>query len=57
MAGCFGYLALSCTGFLFPHYEDKVFAYAQPLMIGELAIMLWLVIKGAKEPRLAAAKA
>ena len=56
MAGCFGYLALSFTGLLFPAYESKVFTYAQPLITGELAIMLWLVIKGAKEQRLAAAK-
>jgi hypothetical protein len=56
MAGCFGYLALSFTGFLFPAYEDKVFAYAQPLITGELAIMLWLMIRGAKEQRLAVAK-
>src|SRR3989442_5653917 len=53
MAGCFGYLALSFTGLLFPQHEDKVFTYAQPLMIGEVAAMLWLVIMGAKEQRLA----
>jgi hypothetical protein len=34
MAGCFGYLALSFTGLLFPRYEDKVFTYAQPLHNG-----------------------
>jgi uncharacterized protein DUF4386 len=55
MAGCFGYLTLSFTGFLFPQYEDKVFTYTQPLISGELAIMLWLVIMGPKEQRLAAA--
>jgi hypothetical protein len=27
-----------------------VFTYAQPAFIGELAIMLWLVIKGALPP-------
>src|SRR2546423_1739794 len=53
MAGCFGYLALSFTGLLFPQYEDKVFTYAQPLMMGEVATMFWLVIMGAKEQRLA----
>jgi len=55
MAGCVGYLAQSFTGFLFPQYEDKVFTYTQPLMMSELAIMLWLVIMGTKERRLAAA--
>jgi hypothetical protein len=56
MAGCFGYLALSFTGFLFPAYEDKVFIYAQPLITGELVFMLWLVIMGAREQRLAVTK-
>lgn len=56
MAGCFGYLALSFTGLLFPAYENKVFIYTQPLITGELAIMLWLMIRGAKEQRLAVAK-
>jgi Domain of unknown function (DUF4386) len=53
MAGCLGYLALSVTGFLFPQYEDKIFTYSQPFTISELAFMLWLVIMGAKERRLA----
>ena len=30
--------------------------YAQPLITGELAIMLWLMIKGAEEQRLEVAK-
>jgi hypothetical protein len=56
MVGCFGYLAISFTGFLFPAYEDQMFKIAQPAMIGELAFMLWLVIMGAKEQRLAVAR-
>jgi Domain of unknown function (DUF4386) len=55
MAACFGYLALSLSGFLFPQFEGKVFSYTQPLTIGELAFMLWLLIMGAKEQDLAAA--
>jgi hypothetical protein len=55
MIGCFGYLAFSFAGFLFPAYEDKVFTMVQPLWWGELATMLWLVIMGAKEQPLAAA--
>jgi Domain of unknown function (DUF4386) len=51
MAACFGYLALSLSGFLFPQFE--VFSYTQPLTIGELAFMLWLLIMGAKEQNLA----
>jgi hypothetical protein len=44
------YLALSLTGILFPQYEDTVFTIAQPIMLGEVAVMLWLLIMGAKEP-------
>jgi hypothetical protein len=46
---CFGYLALSLTGLLFPDYEDQVSNIAQPLLLAELAIMLWLLIMGATE--------
>ena len=45
---CFAYLAVSFTGLLFPQYEARVFNSAFPAMLGELAIMLWLMIKGAK---------
>ena len=55
MIACFGYLASSFTGFLLPAYEDKVINYTQPLLLAEVAIMLWLTIVGAKERRLAAA--
>lgn len=41
------YLLISLTGELLPQYQGKVFTYSQPALIGELAIMLWLVIKGA----------
>lgn len=50
IGGCFGYLALSFTGFLFPQYEDKEYVYTQPLIYGELAVLLWLLIMGAKAP-------
>jgi hypothetical protein len=41
------YIVLSLTGIFFPAYQNKVFMLAQPALFGELAIMLWLVIKGA----------
>ena len=41
------YVVLSLTGLFFPDYQDKVFAYSQPALFGELAMMLWLVFKGA----------
>jgi hypothetical protein len=43
----FAYLAMSLTGLLFPQYEDMVSNIAFPALLGELAIMLWLLIKGA----------
>jgi len=44
------WVILSLTGILFPQYQDQVFTYAQPASIGEVAFMLWLLIKGAKPP-------
>jgi hypothetical protein len=52
--GGFAYVILSLTGELLPQYQEKVFTYSQPAFFGELAIMLWLVIKGAKPPALEA---
>jgi Domain of unknown function (DUF4386) len=46
----FAYVALSLTGVLVPQYQGKVFTYSQPALFGEVALMLWLVIKGARPP-------
>jgi Domain of unknown function (DUF4386) len=46
------YVILSLTGVLSPQYYDKVLTYAQPATLGEVAFMLWLVIKGARPPAL-----
>jgi Domain of unknown function (DUF4386) len=46
---CFAYLVLSFTGFLFPAYEDQAGNIAQPILLGEVATMLWLLIMGANE--------
>jgi Domain of unknown function (DUF4386) len=51
----FAYLVLSFVGILASQYLDIVFLYAQPAFFGELAIMLFLVIKGANVPPLTAA--
>jgi hypothetical protein len=45
--GGFAYVILSLTGELLPRYQQGVFTYSQPAFFGELAIMLWLVVKGA----------
>ena len=54
MVVCVAYLALSFTGLLFPAYEARVIPIAQPVLFGEVAVMLWLLIVGAKEKPLAA---
>ena len=50
MINCFGYVALSVIALFFPDYYEAAFQWAQPVLFGELAIMLWLLIKGAKAP-------
>jgi hypothetical protein len=49
MLNGFAYLAESISGILWPQYEEMVSNWAFPVMFGELAIMLWLIIMGAKE--------
>jgi len=46
------YVTLSLTGVLLPQYQGKVFAYSQPALFAEIAILLWLLIKGANPPAL-----
>jgi hypothetical protein len=50
----FAWVILSLTGVLLPQYYDKVFTYCQPASFGEVVLMLWLVIRGAKPPGLEA---
>src|SRR6266404_1257581 len=50
MINCFGWVVLSITALFFPPYYETDFRMAQPVLFGELAIMLWLLIKGAKVP-------
>ena len=44
----FALLVLSFTGLRLPQYKDMVSKIAFPAMLGEVAFMLWLLIKGAK---------
>ncbi len=53
----FAYVILSFTGLLLPQYEDKVFLISQPALFAEIALMLWLIIKGARPTALDAAAA
>jgi len=49
------WVILSLTGILLPQSYDQVFSYSQPAFFGEVAFMLWLLIKGARPPALDAA--
>jgi len=51
----FAYVIMSFTGLLLPQYEDMVSNIAFPALLGEMAFMLWLVIKGSKPQPLDAA--
>ena len=43
----FTYIALSFTGVLSPSHQGTLFNYAQPALFGEVAFVLWLLIRGA----------
>ncbi|MEO8043405.1 MAG: DUF4386 domain-containing protein [Spartobacteria bacterium] len=45
----FAYLIMSFTGTLLPQWEGAISDYALPALLGEVAFMLWLLIKGAKD--------
>lgn len=48
--GCFAYLTNSFTALLLPAYRDVVTQFtAVPLAIGEFSMIVWLLIKGAKD--------
>lgn len=42
------YVTISLTGLLLPEHYGVVFNSAFPALLGETALMLWLVIKGAR---------
>lgn len=44
----FAWVILSIAGMLLPQYQGKVYTYSQPAIFGEIAFMLWLLIRGAK---------
>jgi len=48
----FAYVALSLTGLLAPQYNALADRITFPILFGEMAIMLWLLIKGARMERL-----
>lgn len=50
MINCFGWLILSFTALFSRPSYNTLFGYLQPLLFGEMALMLYLLIKGAKVP-------
>jgi hypothetical protein len=48
MINCAAYLLLGPIALFFPNYYETAFRLATPVLFGELAIMLWLLFKGAK---------
>ena len=49
------YLVSASTGLLAPQHSALVGRFAMPLYFGEVPIIFWLLIWGAREPRVAAA--
>jgi hypothetical protein len=49
---CIAWIALSITAQFFPYNYETAFAWLQPAFFAEMAIMLWLLIRGAKVPSL-----
>jgi hypothetical protein len=47
MINCFGYVILSAIALFASAYYEAAFKYLQPVLFGELAIMLYLLIRGA----------
>jgi hypothetical protein len=54
---CFAYVIPSFTALLLPRYKGVVTRIALPFLLGEAAIVLWLLIKGARDQLLADATA
>lgn len=47
--GGFGWLAYSMAGLVSPGLDEVVNTYIQPLTLGEVVVMFWLLIAGVKE--------
>jgi len=54
MINCAAYVIVCLVGWLAPQYQGRVFNIETPATLGEIVMMLWLVIKGAKPPQASA---
>jgi len=50
-----GWVVVCLTGLLAPEYYDRAYKFSEPIRLGEVAFLLWLVIMGAKEKEIAKA--
>jgi Domain of unknown function (DUF4386) len=57
IVNCFAWVAFSFTGLLLPEHAHTVYRVLTPVFFGEIAIMLWLLIRGANAKRVPAATA
>lgn len=46
----FAYVILSAVGLLWPHYLAMIFTITTPILLGEVAFTLWLLIVGVRTP-------
>ena len=51
IVGCFGHLISFLSTFLFPDYSAILIPISETVMVGELPIFLWLLIKGVKDQK------
>ena len=51
IVGCFGHLLSFLSTFLFPDYSAILIPISEMVMVGELPIFLWLLIKGVKDQK------
>jgi hypothetical protein len=54
LAGFF-WVAQSATGVLWPQYQRQLFSISQPAVFAEIALTLWLLIRGARPQEVGAA--
>jgi hypothetical protein len=52
MVGSFGHLLSFLSTFLFPDYSAILIPIAETVMVAELPIFLWLLIRGVKDHQL-----
>ena len=53
IVNCFAYVVPSFTSLLLPQYRDVVSRITAPALLGEAAIVLWFLIRGARDQPLA----